>query len=125
MTDYAPEFKSGDDGVFVVVERHPVSPEHIVGVTHTLHGAMLMTLDAAGFEMLVPTGEGDDNGEFYDSVPVDRNTKGATEKFRWHDESSIAGRYGRFQKGDGTLTAYFQDECSAFHVHWSSIENGE
>jgi len=122
MTDFSLETVAGENGVFVVVERHPVSPEHIIGTACSLYGAMMLTLDAAGFEMLVPKGS-DENKEWYNAVPVDSNHPDAPKHFRWHDEQQIGKYPSKFQKGYGTLTAYFQDECSAFYVHWTEYTN--
>lgn len=106
-------------GVFVVVQRHHTSPEHVIGVTATLDGARTLVLDMAGFTLFVPTPDGDG----CNIALVDSSDERAVKAFRWHDDSTCGGRYpSRFGNDDGPpMVAYFQDEETWFYVYWTSF----
>lgn len=109
------EMRRKGDGVFVVMEFGYSTPV-VVGVADSLWSAMLVTLDAAGFEMLIPAEDG------FDSVTVDSGHPEAFQHFRWVDESAYGDHPGYFRKGEGSMTAYFQDEGSSFRVYWRELD---
>lgn len=103
------------DGVFVVMEFGYSTPV-VVGVAESLHAAMLLTLDAGGFEMLVPAEDG------WTGVPAESSDERARRMFRWEDESQIGNHPGYFSKGEGCLTAYFQNEGTPFRAYWRDLD---
>lgn len=106
------------NGVLVVTE-HTITGTSVAGVAASLDGAMRIVLKVGHFTRLIPCEDGDG----YTAERVDEHSVEAVQDFKWVDENAWPGRPSRFAMGTGMLTAYFQDEGSAFRVVWTEFQS--
>lgn len=106
-------------GMFVVIYRHHVSPERVLGVALSLHGAMRIALDSGEIpEMSVETEPG-----VWGKAPVSSDDERCVDSFQWWDDSKVIWGISDFKPGhlgSQALEARFQDEGTGIYCHWTT-----